>query len=266
MKKKSIIAVCILIALSMLLSGCGAQLSAGSEEIKYKVENSKAIVTELPNKTTIKTVTIPDEYDGVPVTEIADFAGCNLESVEIIEIGKNVESIGEWAFENNQSLKAINVSEENESFCSVDGVLFTKDMKTLLFYPAAHGEEYVIPESVQTLRTKSFYKCSGLKKLTLSPNLKTIEEKTFFRCSSLTELSIPETLEYIGKDAFGYCSEIKEITIPKGIKEIGEYAFYNCNNLLKVNMKCSKEDVKLGKSWYPTNNGLNIDKLEIIWA
>ncbi len=265
MKRKIISAVCILFAVAVLFSGCNGQLPAENTKIKYKVENSNATVTELPNNTTIKTVVIPDEYEGSPVTDIADFAGCNLESVEVIKIGKNVENIGVWAFENNQSLKAFEVSEENKNFCCVDGVLYTKDMKTLLFYPAAKGESFVIPDSVKTLRTKCFYKCSGLKSLTLPSKLKTIEEKAFFRCSSLTDISIPDSLEYIGKDAFGYCSELKEITLPKGLEEIGEYAFYNCSKLLKINMKCAKESVRLGKSWYPTNNGLNIDKLEIIW-
>ncbi len=265
MKRKIISAVCILFAFALLFSGCNGQLPTENAKIKYKVENSKAIVTELPNKTTIKTISIPDEYEGSPVTDIADFAGCNLESAELIKIGKNVENIGVWAFENNQNLKAFEVSEENKNFRSVDGVLYTKDMKTLLFYPAAKGESFVIPDSVEVLRTKCFYKCPNLKSLTLPSKLKRIEEKAFFRCSSLADIKIPDSLEYIGKDSFGYCTELKELTLPKGIKEIGEYAFYNCSNLLKINMKCGKEDVLLGKSWYPTNNGLNIDKLEIIW-
>ena len=146
MKRKTIQLVCVFILISLLFSGCMSELGGGSDEIKISIESSKAIVTELPNQTSVTSIVIPDEYDGVPVTEIADFAGCNLESVEVISIGKNVESIGVWAFENNQSLKEFIVDEENENYCSVDGVLFTKDMKTLLFYPAAHGKEYIIPD------------------------------------------------------------------------------------------------------------------------
>lgn len=265
MKRKTIQLVCVFALISLLFSGCMSELGVGSNEIKISIENSKATVTELPNQTSVTSIIIPDEYEGVPVTEIADFAGCNLESVEVISIGKNVESIGIWAFENNQSLKEFIVNEENEYFCSVDGVLFTKDMKTLLFYPPAHGKEYTIPDSVETLRSKAFYKCSSLEKLEFSKNLKTIEEKTFFRCSEMKNVVLPDTLEIIGKDAFGYCSALTEITVPASVKQIDDYAFYNCTALLNVTMKCKEADTQLGKNWYPTNNGLNIDNLNIVW-
>lgn len=266
MNKKIIKLICFSLVLCFVLTGCSSiNIGTGSEEIKYKISDGKAIVTELPNKTTITSIDIPDEYEGVPVTEIADFAGCNLESVELIKIGKNVEAIGVWAFENNQSLKQFVVSEENKYFCSVDGVLFNKDMTSLLFYPAMNNTEYTIPNTVETLRSKAFYKCSNLEKLTLSENLKSIEEKTFFRCSKLKNIVLPETLETIGKDAFGYCSELTELTIPASVTQIDEYAFYNCNNLLKITMECEQDNMKLGKNWYPTNNGLNIDALEINW-
>lgn len=265
MKKRILKLICFLILICILFSGCASELNLGSAEIKFKKQGSQAVVTELPNSTNIKVIKIPDEYDGLPVTEIADFAGCNLESAEIIEIGRNVKTIGVWAFANNQSLKEFKVSEENEYFCSSDGVLFTKDMKNLLSYPAARGNEYTVPNSVEVLRSKSFYKCSALEKLTLSQNLKSIEEKTFFRCSAIKSLVLPETLEAIGKDAFGYCTEITEITVPKSVKQIDEYAFYNCNKLLTVTMQGREDSIKLGKNWYPTDNGLNIDKLNIIW-
>lgn len=264
MKRKIFTLICAVVILGVF-SGCTASLNIGSAEIKYKIENGKATVVELPNKTTVISIDIPNEYEGVPVTEIADFAGCNLESVEFIAIGKNVEKIGVWAFENNQKLKAFSVDKENTEFCSVDGVLFTKDMKTLLFYPNSRSSEYVIPDSVETLRAKSFYKCSSLEKLTLSENLTRIEDKVFFRCSAMTDVILTEKLEFIGMDAFGYCSELTEMTVPASVKQIDDYAFYNCNKLLNIKMQGNKDDIKLGKNWYPTNNGLNIDELNITW-
>ncbi len=267
MKKRIISVICLAVLVLTLFNGCSLSDLAkeSAPKIKYKIIDEKAIVTELPNKTTVTAVEIPDEYDGYPVTEIADFAGCNLESMEEIKIGKNVETIGTWALENNRSLKNFVVSEENKSFCSPGGVLYTKDMKTLLFFPAKNTKEYVIPDSVETLRTKSFYKCSELEKLTLPKNLKSIEEKVFFRCGALQNVKLPDTLEYIGKDAFGYCSALTEITVPSTVTEIGEYAFYNCNALLNVTMEGKETEMKLGKSWYPTDNGLEIDKLQINW-
>ncbi len=283
MKKRLALFLALLIALSVLFSGCGEELGLGNSDVKISVSDGKGIVKELPNKTGITEITVPDEYEGVPVTEIADFAGCNLENAEKINIGKNVEVIGVWAFENNQKLKEFYVDPENKYFCSVDGVLFTKDMKELLFYPLARGIEevkvkggdgkeqsakritYSVPNGVEKIRSKAFYKCEKLYALTLPDKLKSIEEKAFFKCTSLEIINIPDGVEEIGKDAFGYCSGIKEISVPSSVKTIGDYAFYNCTSLLKVNMLCKKENVTLGEKWQPTNNGIAISELKIIW-
>lgn len=284
MKKRLAIIFSLILCISVIFFGCAEQLGKGSDKLSIKIENGEATVKELPNSSATKEVTVPDEYEGVPVTAIADFAAVNIESIEVINIGKNVKEIGKWAFENNQNLKAFNVSEDNPYFCDVDGVLFTKDMKTLLFYPLARGVqvkeetndngeksevksiEYAIPEGVETIRTKAFYKCQYLTAITIPDSVKVIEEKAFFRCGSIKELTLPSSLEVIGKDAFSYCTSLTEIVIPASIKQIDTYAFYNCTNLLKVDVQAKESDVTLGEKWYPTDNGKSISKLEISWA
>ena len=91
MQKKKVCAVLLLAVLLMstLFSGCGEQLGLGEEKIKYKIENGEAVVREFPDNSTVLSVEIPDEYEGCPVTVIADFAAVNLENIETITIGKN---------------------------------------------------------------------------------------------------------------------------------------------------------------------------------
>ena len=262
---KKIIAVLLTVILTcVVFTACSIEdFSGNSKQIKYKAYDDHAAVTELPTATGMTELVIADEYEGLPVTEIRDFAGCNLEFAEKIIIGKNVEAIGEWAFTNNQKLKAFEVSEENPYFCSVDGVLFTKDMKTLLFFPCANVNEYTVPDTVETIRSKAFYKCVNLEKVNLSSKLKSIEEKAFFRCSALRNVELGEALESIGKDAFGYCSSMTAITLPENISFVGDYAFFNCTALYTVNVNANKDSVTFGKEWQPTNNGLAINELKI---
>lgn len=283
MKKKTALFLALLMTVAVLFSGCGEELGLANTEVKIKVADGKAVVTELPNKTGITEITIPDEYENAPVTEIADYSGCNLENAEKINIGKNVEKIGVWAFENNQNLKEFSVDPENKYFCSVDGVLFTKDMKELLFYPVARGIEkteikkddgkteeveritYSVPEGVEKIRSKAFYKCEKLYSLTLPSTIKSIEEKAFFKCTSMENINLPEGVTNIDKDAFSCCSSLKAITVPGTVTAIGDYAFYNCTALLDVKMQCKKENVTLGQKWQPTDNGIEIKKVNIIW-
>ncbi len=268
--KKIISIVLALICLTAVLTGCSLDtytdaLKTEGEEVKFSVDNEKAVVIEVENKSTVKEIIIPDEFGGVPVKAINDFAIVNLEYATKITIGKNVEEIGLWAIQNNQHLNEITVDEENEYFKSVDGVLYTKDMKTLLAYPPAKCGEYAIPEGIETIRTKAFYKCSNLTSITIPDSVKSIGEKAFFRCG-LKELVLPEKIEAIGKDAFSYCSEIPSLVIPASIKEIGDYAFYNCTSMLDLKVGAKEADITLGEKWYPTNNGLNINELKIEWA
>ncbi len=282
MKNKILKISALLICICLLFSGCGAVstfLGIEGDEIEYTVENGEATVTGVPNKMTITKIVIPDEYEGIPVTKIADFSVVNLEYVTEIHIGKNVKEISPWALENNQNVTKITVDENNESFCDVDGVLFTKDMKTLLFYPLAKDlvdtkdengndiqiSEYSIPDGVETIRTKAFYKCGKITKVVIPDSVKNIEEKAFFRCWSLKDLTLSQKVEVIGKDAFGFCSAISEINIPSTIKQIDTYAFYNCTSLLTINVDAKESDVTLGDKWYPTQNGLAIKDLKINW-
>ena len=278
MKKIISLAAALVLICTCLCSCDISDIADGNLKIKYKADGDNLIVISVPDNVTLPEIVIPDEHDGKPVTGIADFAIVNLENVTKITIGKNVSEIGLWAMENNKRVTAIEVDDENGYFCDLDGVLYSKDMKTLLFYPMARGVteikdeagntvkaiSYEIPEGVECVRTKAFYKCSDVRAITLPSTLRSIEEKAFFRCS-ITEIILPDTLEAIGKDAFAYTA-LEKIDIPASVKEIGEYAFYNCTALHEINVGSPEAELTLGDKWYPTNNGLNISELVINWA
>lgn len=281
---KRIIAVLLLtLVLCFSFSACGEvdldTLFVGNTDITFTVENGEATVTKVPNKTIVTEIVIPDEYEGVPVTKIADFSATNLEYVTEITIGKNVREISDWAFGNSKKVTKIEVDDNNQYLCDVEGVVYTKDMKVLLFYPPQKGvvtdkdengnevkyASYEIPEGVESIRSKAFYKCSDLKEIKLPSTIKTIEEKAFFLCDP-KEIILPDGLETIGKDAFGFCSSLKEVTVPASVTRIDDYAFYSCTSLLEVNMLGNESDITLGKKWYPTNNGASLgDELIINW-
>ena len=268
MTKRIIKVLALVVCICIAFSGCDSVtslLSGANESIDYKIENGEATVTGVPNKSTVKKIVIPDEYEGVPVTKIADFSATNLEYVTEFHIGKNVKEIGNWALENNQHIAAYTVDEANEYFCSVDGVIYTKDMKTVVFFPPAKEGEYKVADTVETIRSKAFYKCTKVTKITLPDTVKAIEEKSFFRCEAMTEINLPDTLTHIGKDAFSYCYGLTAITIPASVTQIDEYAFYNCTNLLTVDVLAKESDMTLGEKWYPTNNGLDLEGLKINW-
>ena len=158
------------------------------------------------------------------------FSYCS--SLTSIIIPENVTTIGDAAFASCRSLAAINISENNQHFVSVDGVLFTKDMKTLLCYPAGKKRRnFSIPNSVTRIRGWAFCGCSSLKSITIPNSVKTIGDNAFSHCSSLTSITIPSSVTTIKKFAFNGCSSLKTINIPESVTTVGDWTFSWCSSL-----------------------------------
>ena len=281
--KKITAAALILLILAAALSGCA--LFDANPDVTYKEADGEIHITGYTDKTTITEYLIPDTVDGKPVTVIEDFGVCNAESLTKIRIGKNVREIGTWALTNNQHLAAFEVDPANEYFTAVDGVLFSKDMKTLYYYPCGRGVEfdhlgmaktdengnpivmeYAIPDGVETIREKAFYKCSYVDLTKIPDSVTRIEEKAFHRTSALTDVDLPAGLTLIGKDAFAYDEKLENMTIPAAIKEIGEYAFFNCTGMKSIMVLAKETDVVLGNKWQPTAKGRIMTDCTITFA
>ena len=98
----------------------------------------------------------------------------NCSNLEKLHIGSNVEyvNIGEEGtesiigFAGCVSLEEITVSEKNEYYTSIDGILYSKDKTELCLYPAGkQDEDFVIPDSVDRVGDFAFLDNQNLKKL-----------------------------------------------------------------------------------------------------
>ena len=126
----------------------------------------------------ITAVTIPST-----VTAIDEGAFMNTGIAEVT-VPTAVTTLGQGVFSRCDNLTAINVEEANADYCSVDGVLFTKDMKTLMAFPKhrpASVENYVytVPEGVETLAFSAFDECQDMAHLVLPASLTNVEDYAF---------------------------------------------------------------------------------------
>ena len=109
-------------------------------------------------------------------------------AIASITIPANVTKIGETAFF-GCNIKAFNVAAGNQYFKSVDGVLFDKDMTTLITYPLGNAAtNYTIPDNVTTIIDNAFYACNTLATVTIPASVTNIGGKAFFRCNNLTDI------------------------------------------------------------------------------
>ena len=177
------------------------------------------------NCTNLTSVIIPE---GVKTIGNNAFEYCT--SLETIDIPASITKIGNSAFRWCNNLTAINVDPANEYYTSVDGVLFTKDMKILIQYPSTKTDaSYTVPTGVEIINNYSFFNNNILTTVIIPEGVVEIGASAFSQCTSLTSIKIPSSVEIIGDNAFYYCSKLCNFIIPENsqLKSLGNYVFAN---------------------------------------
>ncbi|MBQ8731727.1 MAG: leucine-rich repeat domain-containing protein [Oscillospiraceae bacterium] len=129
------------------------------------------------------------------------------------------------------------MEEGNQTFVVSDGVLFTKDMKELVYCPIGRETvHYEIPSSVKIIGKAAFQNCRNMKSVTLPAGITEIGSSAFSNCMSLESIALPSELKTIPNNVFSHCISLEEIIIPEGVTTIGEYAFSGCKSLKSVTL------------------------------
>ena len=202
-----------------------------NKEGAYTIPNS---VTSIENcafaEVKCTSLTIPNS-----VTTIGEsaFYGSDLSSVTI---PSSVNSIGVQAFELTHC-SSIDVEEGNSQYTSSDGVLFNKDMTTLIYYPSKKpGESYTIPNSVTTIDIDAFHASYNLTSVTIPSSVISIGETAFFDCDKLVSLDIPSSVTSIGRGAFRECDVLTSMIIPDHVAVINFSILSLCKSLTTVTL------------------------------
>ena len=128
-------------------------------------------------------IAIPDTLWGYPVTSIAFGAFLDCDQLTSVSIPSSVEQIVTAAFLNCASLTSITVDPENQAFSSIDGLLCSKDGKTLLMVPT--GLTTVnIPEGITRLEG-AFNLCLNLTSVTIPSSVTEIRGGAYFYDKSI---------------------------------------------------------------------------------
>ena len=184
------------------------------------------------NCASLTSITMPN---GVTIIGIEAFISCW--SLTGIEIPCSVTSIGSGAFNDCSSLTSINVDEANKSYKSMDGVLFTKDGKTLVVYPCKKSEAtYTIPNSVTGIGDYAFYWCNNIRNIEMPDSVTSIGDYAFYLCVNLVSIEIPSSVTSIGDYAFWRCRSLTSIEIPDSVTSIGDGAFVDCSKLNSIKL------------------------------
>ena len=153
---------------------------------KVIIENGVTSVAELAFSwnENLKSVSFPDTlisigdhaFDGCSnlsdlilpngLKSIGSMAFWNCDSLSTIYIPQSVTNIGDVAFTECSALTTISVDKNNSKYCSVDGVLYSKDQTILECYPAGKsGASYTIASNVTQIMNFAFWECHQLQNI-----------------------------------------------------------------------------------------------------
>lgn len=115
------------------------------------------------------------------------------------------------------TIDAYEVPEDHPLYQAIDGVLFSKDGKTLLAYPGGRTDEhYDVPAGVEHIWPYAFG-TDYLKTISLPIGLKTIGNGAFSDCGRLQSIAVPLTVTEIGDYAFWRCVSLELVSLPDGL-------------------------------------------------
>lgn len=235
------------------------------EPYTYEVENvinlERLSVKKLKLGQYVKELTVPT-------------GGIKIPTIEELILGKSFSQTGlaTTVFSaEKRKINKINVDENNEIYSSDEnGVLFSKDKKTLYWYPQQKAEkEYVIPDSVEKIDNYAFLDAYNLEKVVIPNGVKSIDVGAFKGCTHINNITIPSSVEDVGASAFEGCTFLRtveilsnlqvirertfsgaicllEIIIPDTVTEIGDYAFSGCTLLKKVKLPTNLKTISIG--------------------
>ena len=123
-------------------------------------------------------IKIPEKSPaGETVVKISSKAFSGSERLLTISIPSTVKTIETGAFRGCNNLVSIEVDTDNNVYCSVSGVLFSKDKTVLVAYPINRAStSYMLPSDVKSIGAYAFEGARNLKKLLYKENVSSFQK------------------------------------------------------------------------------------------
>ncbi len=214
-----------------------------TEEIEYALSDDGTYAIVMGYNGTEKKIYIDSSYDGVPVTEIADYAFYGYNEMTEVFIPKSVNKIGFSAFDSDAPLSKITLPFIGETKDGTENVHFG-----YIFGANDYTEnKNFVPETLQEVWISD---CTY------------IGDYAFRECEHITHIVLPDTLTTVGYGTFHTCSSLLKIVIPRSVTSFGNYSFaycYNAEICCEVEKKPSGWDV-MWDYGYPVTWGYTGEK------
>ena len=116
-----------------------------------------------------------------------------------------------------RQLEEIVVDAGNQTYCSIDGVVYSKDKTKLIYYPAGKkNTTFKVPDEVKTIPYGFTISWNNYLTSIDFNNVDSVGEYASSVCYKLKEIRIPKTLTRIGEAAFGTFINLEKYVVDPG--------------------------------------------------
>lgn len=227
MKITRIISILLAIACIFSLTACSGKAGEPSKGLSFELnESGDAYTVAGIGKCKDKEIVIPEEYKGIPVTAIGEYAfsGSDITKITVTE---NIVSIAENAFEGCADL-VYNMHEGLRYIGSAKNHHYA-----LISVKENSDDSFSLHKDVKILADCALYDCDVVD-LTIPEGVTHIGNCALYSCGELESISLPTTVVSIGNEAFGNCGVLTEIDLPASVVKLGDSAFMYCAKLTTV--------------------------------
>lgn len=208
----------------MTMGGCDTSifgvLFEGEGSVSYQYQGSASyersadglILTHLqPDEADGTEIWLASEHNGIPVVAIAAGAFADAGSITRLHLPDQLDRIESGALDDLICLQSFSTGMNSTGYTAVNGVLYTKDMRSLVRFP-------------QQKPAVSFRVPAGVER---------IEDNAFRNAEWIRNVYLPDSADYLGAGALGGCMKLESFTA-YGLAEIGENALPVFNADLQV--------------------------------
>ncbi len=181
------------------------------------------------------------------VVKVDKFAFKDSNVVEVI-LPSTVETISDVAFNETPNLQRFVVSEDNPTYCSINGCLYSKDYKRFICCPNRTEALYIVegceiissyaffqrkvgeivfPKTLKRFEHSALCNCYIDADELVIPNIE-LEDGEWFNATTLPPIVKVEGMKTLADGAFAF-STFDAMRLPNTLTEIGDWAFLNCN-------------------------------------
>lgn len=183
--------------------------------------SSDGLIIYNANKTELffysKTIT-PENGEYTPIDSVVKIRGGafrNNDKIKVLNIGKNIEEIGDYAFAGMSMLTTVNFEDSTSALTFGKGVL----------QGTGSLGNIVLPSRIREI-SEEMFRNSAITGVTIGSNVTVIGKNAFAGCTGLVEIIFAEgcNIETIPESVFENVA-VGTITIPKSVKVIESRAF-----------------------------------------